>query len=518
MPTIELDIGGTPTRVQVDDGYTPEDLDHIAKTLSVTETPGGRAGSYLYNKANQFIGSMQGVGKDVQNLVTGQPYGAGFPGQRSGWDTAADVATTAAPIIAPEATALGLTAGTYARAKGADEPTADLINAVTAGGSGLLRAGTAAAGLRAATNRELAGIGERMAARGTTLKAASPEGQTLFWALGNATRRFTGAGRTVARNLMRDLASGTNLTYGDLDNYLTQVQEAKAPNAIAGIIRSARNALVAGTPDEGALAAANRSGRLMGKSLPNLLPAGGVLNLQRLGRAGAVLSSTGAAAQQAYHGNYGRAAGILGAGLVGVGNVGQAVAAAPALARTAVSVAGPAIRSLATGDTGGDLGETGGTAPEADITAPEARTPSAPAAPQRPRASIPAGPYGREIAAVSNLAGIPPEVIQAHMHVETGGRNVIGDQGRSFGVMQIQPGTAAVVGKHAGELLGRAPDLMNPFDNILVGGLLLRRYLDKTNGDWNAAAQMYNGGEGTTGNSMTRDYVGKVFAAAGLGG
>ena len=113
---------------------------------------------------------------------------------------------------------------------------------------------------------------------------------------------------------------------------------------------------------------------------------------------------------------------------------------------------------------------------------------------------------------MAHLAGVPATLIQSHMKVESGGNaGAIGDGGASIGLMQIKPGTAKVVAQRAGELLGRAPDLRNPFDNLLLGGLLLRRYLDQTNGDVSAAAQKYNGGEGTSGNSMTRTYAGKII-------
>ena len=63
--------------------------------------------------------------------------------------------------------------------------------------------------------------------------------------------------------------------------------------------------------------------------------------------------------------------------------------------------------------------------------------------------------------------------------------------------MQITPGTFKSVAGQAGDLLGRTPSLENPFDNLLAGGLLLRRYLDKTGGDVAAAGRMYFGGENT---------------------
>jgi len=63
------------------------------------------------------------------------------------------------------------------------------------------------------------------------------------------------------------------------------------------------------------------------------------------------------------------------------------------------------------------------------------------------------------------------------------------------GLMQITPGTFASVAPQAAELLGRRPQLGNPIDDILAGGLLLRRYLDKTGGDLRKTAAMYHGGE-----------------------
>jgi soluble lytic murein transglycosylase-like protein len=514
MPIVELDIGGTPRRFQVGAGYTPEDLDHIvasvnapigpsATTSTPTSGPGFAAGQYLTHKGSEFVGALQGVQKDIQNVVTGQPYGTGFPGQRSGWETARDVLQTAAPVaqimggpVSAGILGAGYGAGALTRAAGADEPTADIANTVVQLGGGLLQAGGAAAGLKGRIGRQFGNVAETMAQRGTTLAAGSPEGQTLFWALAKAAKRFAPGAqeRQAAKGIMQSLAEGTNLTYGDIDDALTAVQGVSHESAIAGILRSARDAMTKGTPEAGTLKNASRWSRLARKQIPAAQLAQKVLGGTGLGAAGI----------EAYRGHYGRAATLAALGATGAGaaagSLGHALAAAGPLARAGVG-AGGVLSGLANAPAGATEADVSPALPPSEEPAPTGQAP-----PPRGLTALP-GPYGREITAVASLVKIPPQLIQAHMKLESGGNaGAIGDQGRSIGLMQIQPGTAATVAPQAGALLGRAPNLRNPLDNLMVGGLLLRRYLDKTNGDVHAAAQLYNGGEHTSGNAHTRWY------------
>jgi Transglycosylase SLT domain len=475
-------------------------------------TPAGareRSGSYLFNKANQFVGALQGVQKDIQNVVTGQPYGAGFPGQRSGWETASDVATAAAPIVAPELTAAGLGVGTLARAGGYSEPTADIASAATQLGMGGVQALTGAgkavteapARLKAAAQAK---YGEAAAgATGRYIPASHPFVQELSDALESSLTHP--AERAMATPLLNKATTpgSPGLSYADLDNALAGLRKIRGPSYVRGLIDDAAQGLLEGTSAGAARTAAKGIYRSL-KTKPFKL--GGNL---ALGVAGGT-----AAAQDVARGEYKRAGltlagtALAGAGLsrlTGRGLMTAARGAAGPLAQTAVAGAAQ-IPGLANA-----LGD----ATEADVPPPtpapsEEPAPTGQAPPPRGLTALP-GPYGREIAAVASLVQIPPSLIQAHMKLESGGNaGAIGDQGRSFGLMQIQPGTFAVVAPQASRLLGRTADIRNPLDNLLAGGLLLRRYLDKTNGDVAAAAQLYNGGEGTSGNPHTRWYAGEI--------
>src|SRR5262249_10301437 len=112
------------------------------------------------------------------------------------------------------------------------------------------------------------------------------------------------------------------------------------------------------------------------------------------------------------------------------------------------------------------------------------------------------GPWGREIAAVSLLAGVPGPVIQMFMQQESGGRTGLTShpaagqvQTPAQGLMQITPGTFASVAGQVAALTEQRPDLDNPFRTLLGGARLLRQYLDKTGGDLSKTAAMYHGGE-----------------------
>src|SRR5262249_6970170 len=156
------------------------------------------------------VGAAQNLYGDVQQAVTGRQMIPDVPaGEHRPWgDIGTDVLTTAGPVAAPGLTALGTGVGAVASGLGSDEETADILNAGTQVGGGLVQATRSAAGLRGAIGRRFAGVGERMAQRGTTLSAASPEGQKVVGDLWRAQTRFTSKGTAEYReatNVMRQL-------------------------------------------------------------------------------------------------------------------------------------------------------------------------------------------------------------------------------------------------------------------------------------------------------------------------
>lgn len=506
MPVVELDIGGTPTRVQVGDGYTPDDLDHIAGTLSGSgESAASRAGSYLTHKGSQFIGAAQGVGKDIANLVTGQPYGSGFPGERSGWDTAGDVAQTAAPIVAPELTAAGLGVGTAARAAGADEPTADLANAGTqlVGGLGnaALSAGKAVRGAPAALKTlAQAKYGEAAAGAAKTLSMGTTEGDAFATAISDAAD-WSGAHpaeRAMVKPLLNKLTApgSAGLTYADLDDAMAGLRKIRGPSYVRGLIDDAAQSLIEGSPAGTARTAAKAAFKASKTSLTR--------NASFAGRVGIGAVGAGATGKQLAEGKYKQAA--LTAGGTALGMAGLRYLTPGGIAVAGKAAAGPLARTAVA--VGGQVpGLAGDSAPEspASDTAPD----TAPAAPEQAPSPTQAikplpGPFGRELAAVSSLVGVPAELLHSVMQQESGGNpNAVSHPGPdqvqtpAHGLMQITPGTFASVAPQAAKLLGRKPDPSNPLDNILASGLLWRKYLDRSQGDVGIAAKMYHGGEGT---------------------
>ena len=85
--------------------------------------------------------------------------------------------------------------------------------------------------------------------------------------------------------------------------------------------------------------------------------------------------------------------------------------------------------------------------------------------------------------------GLPPELVARMIQRESGGRaDALGDNGKSFGLMQIQMGAA----KEAG-FQGSSEDLMDPDTNIRVGTDYLMRQLNIFK-DLNSALAAYNWG------------------------
>ena len=108
---------------------------------------------------------------------------------------------------------------------------------------------------------------------------------------------------------------------------------------------------------------------------------------------------------------------------------------------------------------------------------------------------------------------IDPAIVIAMIERESGFReSVVGDSGRSFGLMQIQPKW------HSGrmEKLG-CDDLLDPYQNVTVGIDFLAELIGQGKGvEW--ALMAYNGGPGyanrLSGKSIVSDYAASVMACA----
>lgn len=471
----------------------------------------------MAHRAGQIGTAVQNIGSEMFPAIVPRPEGTEPPETRSNWSRAADVLTAGAPLIAPGLTALGTAAGAAARAYGASEPAAETIDtaAQLAGGLGqaAYRGIAGVVGAKKAAVAPFEELRAQAAQAGNRITLGTSTGDDLLNALREQEQHIftTPKEKAAIRPLIDKLwkgrwsagypVAGPGVTYGDLDQALLGLSKKKS--FVAGIIDKAAQSLL--TPEQQAMRVAAKKAYAP-FTKPGPFKAG-VLNTGRIagGVAGGYI-----AGEKFLEGKYKQGAAALGAAALGGLSTGQLLTGARAmagpLARTAVAVGGsPGGQELLSPSPDESVP---GNAPEPD-TAPEAPEPTP--APDQTVRVLP-GPYGREIAAVSSLVGVPPELIRAHMRVESSGNaDSIGDNGRSFGLMQIQPGTAATVAAQARDALGgQRPDLMNPLHNLLIGGLLLRRYLDQTNGDWAKAAQMYNGGEHTSGNAQTRWYAGKI--------
>lgn len=97
---------------------------------------------------------------------------------------------------------------------------------------------------------------------------------------------------------------------------------------------------------------------------------------------------------------------------------------------------------------------------------------------------------------------IDPELIYAMIEREsTYNPNAMGDNGRSYGLMQIQL-------RYVRERMDKlgCTDLLDPYDNVTVGIDLIAEYIDKGYGlEW--ALMAYNGGEGYAYSMRANGYV-----------
>lgn len=487
------------------------------------------AGDYLKQRGQEFVGALQGTEQDVKNLVTGQPYGSGFPGGRRPMESVADAAGTFGPPAAIAAAPLssgailggGLAAGAAGRAGGLSQEDAEGLETATnllGGAAGILKGGfSAASGARGVAKARFEAIKDAAIANKRALDPAKAAqfGQDLLDATESA---FTKPAELRAvRPLLEKITNpqGGPITYADLDQAKIGLQAGKGMRFIRGLVTKAMEATLEGTPEGAALRGANAKwGSLVAK--PVLRGTTGFI-----GRGGSAIE----ALHQAREGRYKTAAGLGAVALLGGMSPGQLAAgvggAAGGAARGALLGAGmPTVQGLLRESAAPDVPGV----PSEAVPTPE--PPSVPGgAPETPGAApqAVAGKYGREIGVAAQLAGLDPQILQLVISQESGGNvNAISHpapgqvQTPAHGIMQVTPGTFLTVEPQLEHLLGRKVGVDNPFDNLLAGALLWRKYLDQTDGDIGEAARLYHGGNVNARGPHTQQYVADIqrrFAA-----
>jgi Phage tail lysozyme len=298
MPTVELLIGGSPRRVEISEGATADDIEEIASSLGGPAAPSpapaarepetalGRAGSYVMKRGEEFVGAGQSLLADVAGAITGRDL---IPGERGTLERVADIATVAAPIVAPGVTAAGLATGAAARAAGVEEPTAEWIDIGTQLATGGLGAARGAwKGLRG-TQKAAVAAGERVqqavpaaervatkgfqartydkiasyaADKGLGIVPGTPKAEKFGQALLDAEQQWGPlAGTAEHRQVTRVLDKLTTpaagpISYGELDDSLKALQKVRGPSSVRAAIDTAMQDALEGTPAAAARVAA----------------------------------------------------------------------------------------------------------------------------------------------------------------------------------------------------------------------------------------------------------------------
>lgn len=132
--------------------------------------------------------------------------------------------------------------------------------------------------------------------------------------------------------------------------------------------------------------------------------------------------------------------------------------------------------------------------------------------------------FERQADQLTRKYSLPAGMLKAVCRIESNWQpSAIGDDGRSIGLCQIQIDTALEL-YGPGWMRDKPPvdrraavraNLMNPAVNMTLAAILLRRYLDRFNGDETIAILAYNGGPD---NMMIRHLLRYRAARAGYAG
>lgn len=115
--------------------------------------------------------------------------------------------------------------------------------------------------------------------------------------------------------------------------------------------------------------------------------------------------------------------------------------------------------------------------------------------------------YAGFIAKQSEATGLPSDLIEAVITIESGWRSTARN-GSSFGLMQITPGTATMLG-----FRGPLKDLFNPETNIRLGVSYLAMAYRLADGDLCATITRYQSGlDASRPNAANRAYCKKIKA------
>ncbi len=113
-------------------------------------------------------------------------------------------------------------------------------------------------------------------------------------------------------------------------------------------------------------------------------------------------------------------------------------------------------------------------------------------------------PFAAEVNAAASRYGLNPMAVHFVMQIESAGRPLLVSPRGARGLMQIMPGTWRALnpdgvcrGDHPPGICPAGEDcIFAPWGNIRTGALYLSRLLDQYDGDYLAALQAYNAGQG----------------------